>query len=147
MTMVNFKQREKGKETILRQINARNPDQVLHPHWEIWGRGWELRNHILLILPKPKHFCTRGADPLPPVQLLGLIHFLLPALDVVLFGQEDFFTHCPFKFIVWPANWRQTSPTHRIINFFLSILGDRTNKGHTCPHVSVIICTFRQALL
>lgn len=28
--MASFKQRGKGKETILRQINARNPDQVLH---------------------------------------------------------------------------------------------------------------------
>lgn len=146
MTMVSFKQR-KGKETILRQINARNPDQVLHPHWENWGRRWELRNHIPLILPKPKHFCTRGAYPLPPVQLLGSIHFLLPALNVVLFGQEGVFTHCSFKFIVWPANWRQTSPTHRIMNFFLSTSGDRRNKGHTCTHISVAVSTFRQAPL
>lgn len=79
MTMASFKQRGKGKETILRQINARNPDQVLHPHWENWGRGWELRNHTLLILPRPKHFCTRGADTLPPLQLLGSIHFSTPS--------------------------------------------------------------------
>lgn len=152
MTMVNFKQKGKGKETILKQINARHPDQVLHPHWENWGRGWELRNHTLLILPKPKHSCTRGADTLPPRQLLGSIHFLLPVLNVVLFGQEDFFTHCSFEFIVWLANWRQTSPTHRIIHFFcqfqvtegkktilaLTYLPSYLPSGrHSCDHFSV----------
>lgn len=78
MTMVNFKQREKGKETILRQINARNPHQILYPLWENGAKGWELRNHSLLILPKRKHFCTSGVDTLPPSAVAWFDSFSTP---------------------------------------------------------------------
>lgn len=148
MTMVSFKQRGKGKETILRQINARNPDQVLHPHWENWGKRVGIKKSYPSNSAQTQTILHMWSRYSSPTAVAWFDPFSIPpVLNVVLFGQEDFFTHCSFEFIVWPANWRQTSPTHRIIHFFLSISGDRRNRDHTCTHICAIISTFRQALL
>lgn len=80
-------QREKGKETILTQINVRNTAQILYLLWEDVGKGRKLINQVPLILPKVKHFCTFGTDTPPLVQISHLIHYLLPIPSGILFRQ------------------------------------------------------------
>lgn len=68
MTVLDLKQREGGKNAF--QPKFMLEIQILHPLGEDVGKGLKLINQIPQIPPKPKHFCTFGADSSPPMQLL-----------------------------------------------------------------------------